>query len=291
MGTLDTTKERERSPWQLNPDRALALDEAQRVFAIATGWAMRGRSSGAFRRARDGHLVLFGLATGGRVSELIAVTVDDVTFHSRGATVAMLRLKARGSTKERRTDVPIASKDADDLREWIAWLEARGAAGAFPLFPKDKPGGRGDGGTTHLTRWGARGAVQRIYEEAGIRRKGLGPHGLRHAVGGVTREVTGDARAVQGRLRHSSESTSEQYSRLTGDGIAGAAEASRAYLEGSPVVTPPVVAQLALPVAPPKPPVFVVTCRACGVKWSSRQEPVDEACECGSVALAWRLAA
>lgn len=215
--------------WLLDPNRCLTVDEAVRLHRSARVAAEAGRARGAFRPARDGHLVLFLLATGCRISEALQGRVGDVTSHREGTRVCLPILKRRRPAS---SPVLVAGPAGEDIRAWVAWLRAAGASDACPLFPAQPPTA-----TASTPRPLSRKAVWLSMKKAlrviGVDRAGVAIHATRHAVGVLTLKASGgNLRAVQARLRHDSGRTTEVYARLTPDDFRDAVEGAQALLEG-----------------------------------------------------------
>mgnify|MGYP001616854194 CR=1 FL=1 len=218
--------------WLLDPTRAITPEEVRRAFHGARTQAEAGRGGNRFRQARDGHLVLFLLATGARISEVLAVRRGDVVLRKDGAEVSMPRLKTKAPKNgvPPRTLVWLVPADADDLRSWVHWLEMRGAIDATPLFTGSPPDSAGRW-TDPLTRQAARVAIKKLLASVGIERTGVAAHALRHGVAVTTLRTTGNTRAVQARLRHSDLKTTETYARMTMDDYRVAAQSARDFME------------------------------------------------------------
>jgi integrase/recombinase XerD len=215
--------------WRIDPAKALRPEEAIRVFNTAKMSAEAGRANGRFRQARNGHLVLFILATGARITEALGARVEDVTLRRDGGEVRLRLLKRKKRTYRLAMLTPA---DTADLRAWVEWL-TRSAGGTIstPLFPSGPPSGRGRRGAQPLTRQAASTACKQILAASGISRKGVAVHALRHAVGVMTLRATGNIRAVQARLGHSDVKVTETYATMTTEDYREAAAATRALFE------------------------------------------------------------
>ena len=295
-----------RSEWLPDPNRVPTLEEARRIFRYARRRSAEGRKArSGFRRARNGHLVLFGLATAARISEILAVDLGDVRLGQMRNFVRLPVLKRR-TDKAPTIDVELLPEEAADLALWIAWLTAHGAdPQRSPLFP-GRPPDRTGPVPPRLGRKGATLAVQRLYADAGVDlRKGLGAHALRHAKGLLAYEASGhDPRAVQHLLRHASRASSEAYSRLDPAKVEGTRRAVYALLADDPPApsTPPQPG-VATPSTPPSAPhptgwgptsaVLVVACPRCGANWYLTGAPPTPEAVCGNCrggGLVWRAA-
>lgn len=109
------------------------------------------------RALRDRAMMALMLFSGLRVSEVVALTVNDVECNERSGKVTILHGKG-----DKRAEVPLMMSIA---RKWVAeWVQAAGLAGVDALF-----------GVTVRT---AQRAVTQVGAEAGI--AGLSAHDLRH---------------------------------------------------------------------------------------------------------------
>ena len=128
-------------------------------------------------------------------------------------------------------DTPFFSRpDVEDLRHYLAWLREAGASDAGPLFPLGPPAS--PRGTRALSRQAASKAVRRLLAGVGVDRPGVAAHALRHAVGVLMQQATGNLRAVQARLHHSSARTSEVYAKVPVEDFRQAIDEIAAALRG-----------------------------------------------------------
>ena len=219
------------SGWLVDPSRALDLEEARRLNTHARMLAAAGRKESLFRQARDGHLILFLLGTGCRITEALMATLADVSAHREGVYIHLHNLKHR---KPDASAVMLAGRAADELRTWRDWLKERGADNDCPLFP-GVPVTLGTAAPPPVTRQAAWRMMKATLRGLGIERAGVALHATRHAVAVATLKASGgNVRAAQGRLRHSSSMTTEAYARLLPDDFKAAVVAAQALLEGDP---------------------------------------------------------
>lgn len=177
--------------------KALALDDVERLLAateLEEPLALRDRA-----------LLEFLYGTGARVSEAVALDVDDVDREDR--TVI---LDGKGG-KQRLVPVgSYACRALDDylvrLRPGLARKARSGTAGALFLNAR---GGR-------LTRQGAWGVLGAVAERAGLAGR-VSPHTLRHSFATHLLDGGADIRTVQELLGHSSATTTQIYTRVTVD--------------------------------------------------------------------------
>lgn len=148
---------------------------------------------------RDRAMLELLYATGLRVSELVALELNDVDLETR-----MLVARGKGS-KER--VVPVGAPAAEALRAFLAGardalLRGRRSKDLF-VTPR---GGR-------MTRQGFTKLLDRHARAAGIRRR-VSPHKLRHAFATHLLEGGADLRAVQAMLGHADVSTTQIYTHV-----------------------------------------------------------------------------
>ena len=151
---------------------------------------------------RDRALLEFAYATGARVSELVALKLQDILFEE-----GLARMFGKGA-KER--VVPVG----------------RRALGAVALYAReirptlDRGAGRGvlflNARGTPLSRVGAWGIIKRTARQAGITKR-VTPHTLRHTFATHLLEGGADLRAVQEMLGHADLSTTQLYTHVDRD--------------------------------------------------------------------------
>jgi integrase/recombinase XerD len=155
-------------------------------------------------RLRDRALLELLYATGARISEIIALDVDDVAPLGEHG---LLRVTGKGA-KQRLVPVGSYARAATD-----AWL-VRGRA-AYAAKGRGTPalllGARGG----RLSRQAAWEIIQRVAEEAGI--AGVSPHTFRHSFATHLLEGGADVRVVQELLGHASVATTQIYTHVTAD--------------------------------------------------------------------------
>jgi len=173
--------ERLRAPRVKPPlPRVLQVDEASRVVE-------------APELARDRALFEVGYGSGLRVSELVALDVDDVDLAER-----VVRVRRGKGGKDR--VVPLGAEAAAAV---ATWLTVRGAEpGALFL---NRKGGR-------LTSRSAYTVVHATAEAAGL--PDVHPHALRHSFATHLLSAGADIRAIQEMLGHASLSTTQRYTQL-----------------------------------------------------------------------------
>ena len=157
---------------------------------------------------RDRALLEFLYATGARISEALALSVDDVLDDSLRAAPS-IRVTGKGN-KQR--IVPVGSFALEALDAYLtrarpALLSSRGRATAMVFL-----GNRGGA----LSRQNAWLILHSAAERAGLTRS-LSPHTLRHSFATHILAGGADIRVVQELLGHSSVSTTQIYTKVTID--------------------------------------------------------------------------
>lgn len=156
---------------------------------------------------RDRALLELLYATGARVSEAVALDVDDVI------DVELLRLRGKGD-KERL--VPLGSYARRALDAYLVRARpvfARRAKGTPAVFL----GARG----ARLSRQNAWLVIRRAADRAGLSDEGVevSPHTLRHSFATHLIEGGADVRVVQELLGHASVATTQLYTLVTIDSL------------------------------------------------------------------------
>ena len=212
----DVAKEQRPPKLPSRLPKAISVSQMQRMLEVAGGDA-DGAADGAAdasavsdgaavdpARLRDRALLELLYATGARISELIALDVDDVAAI---AEHGLLRVTGKGA-KQRLVPVGSYARAATD-----AWL-VRGRA-AFAAKGRGTPalllGARGG----RLSRQAAWEIIQRVAEEAGV--TGVSPHTFRHSFATHLLEGGADVRVVQELLGHASVATTQIYTHVTAD--------------------------------------------------------------------------
>lgn len=168
-------------------------------------------------RIRDAALLELLYATGARISEVLALAVDDVA--GPDGAVEFLRLLGKGD-KER--IVPVGSY-------------ARAALDAYLVRARPVFAARGRGGPAlflgvrggALSRQSAWLVIQAAAERAALDVE-VSPHSLRHSFATHLLEGGADIRVVQELLGHASVATTQIYTRVTADALRDA------YLQAHP---------------------------------------------------------
>ncbi|RKU06649.1 recombinase XerD [Candidatus Poribacteria bacterium] len=175
---------------------------------------------------RNRSLFMLGVSVGGRISELIALKVDDVW--QNGTPVKDLlfdRNIVKGGEVSRAVPVNIDGRQA--IEALVAWhselyecLDAK-----RPLFPSRK-----GQGSQPMTRIAAHNALKQAFETAGLNGK-LGTHSLRKSYAQRLYEQTNDIYAVQEMLGHKSVVTTQRYLGVNYASVRDASEAMSIHSE------------------------------------------------------------
>ena len=185
-------------------DRRLpkALDQAsvQRLLEAPDTTSVTG--------LRDAALLELLYGTGARISEVLALDVDDLAA-SLADSEAGLRLFGKGR-KERL--VPLGSFAREAVSAWLVRGRPQWAGRAVRATPALLLNSRGE----RLGRQSAWAAVRRAAETAGVTAE-VGPHTLRHSFATHLLEGGADVRVVQELLGHASVTTTQLYTLVTVD--------------------------------------------------------------------------
>ena len=153
---------------------------------------------------RDTAILEFMYATGARISEVVALDVDDLDLDNK-----VVKLSGKGN-KERL--VPIGDYAQQALSKYLVSSRPSlvGSAVDAAAFFRNQRGGR-------LSRQGVWGVVAKACQTAKI--DGVTPHTLRHSFATHLLEGGADIRVVQELLGHSSVATTQIYTKVTIDGL------------------------------------------------------------------------
>ena len=176
--------------------RPLDNDEIRRVSGCFTGmYEIRNRG-----------LFMLGVSTGGRISELLSLTIGDV-FQNRSAVSDLLFEKSVVKGGEVSRAVPVNADGRRAIQELIDWHRRhyRSVASKRPLFPS-----RHKSGTVPLHRQTAHDILKNAFIEAGLNGK-LATHSLRKSFAQRLYDKTGDIYLVQALLGHRNIATTQNY--------------------------------------------------------------------------------
>ena len=176
--------------------RPLDNDEIRRVSTAFTG----------MYEVRNRGLFMIGVSTGGRISELLSLTIGDV-YQNGKAVSDLLYSKSivKGGEVSRAVPVNVDSRDAiEDLIDWHREKYAT-IAPPRPLFPS-----RNKKGSVAMNRQTAHDMLKKAFMDAGLNGK-LATHSLRKSFAQRLYEESGDIYLVQELLGHRNVSTTQKY--------------------------------------------------------------------------------
>ena len=155
---------------------------------------------------RNRGLFLLGVSTGGRISELLSLTIGDV-YQNRAAVTDLLFDKSIVKGGEISRAVPVNSDGRRAIEDLITWhREKYGKLNVKrPLFPS-----RNGQGEKRMSRRTAHDVLKAAFEAAGLNGK-LATHSLRKSFAQRLYDQTGDVFAVQEMLGHKSVATTQKY--------------------------------------------------------------------------------
>ena len=155
---------------------------------------------------RDRALLELLYATGARVSEVLALNVDDASELEHGAGV----LTVTGKGNKQRL-VPVGSHAQDALQAYLVRVRPSFATGkSHALFLNTRGGA--------LSRQSTWTAIKQAAERAGVH-KDISPHTLRHSFATHLLEGGADVRTVQELLGHASVTTTQIYTHVTAENL------------------------------------------------------------------------
>ena len=175
---------------------------------------------------RNRSLFMLGVSVGGRISELIALKVNDVWQNGKPVSDLLFdRNIVKGGEVSRA--VPVNADGRQAIEDLVAWHKNLygNVDAARPLFPSRK----GQGSKT-MTRIAAHNALKNAFEAAGLNGK-LGTHSLRKSYAQRLYEQTSDIYAVQEMLGHKSVVTTQRYLGVNYASVRDASEAMSIYAE------------------------------------------------------------
>ena len=176
---------------------------------------------------RNRNLFMLGVSVGGRISELLALKVNDVWQNGKPVKDLLFDLNiVKGNEVSRAVPVNIDGREA--IESLITWqTEFYGnVKPTRPLFPS-----RNGQGSKMMTRKAAHDVLKRAFEAAGLNGK-LGTHSLRKSYAQRLYEQTNDIYAVQEMLGHKSVVTTQRYLGVNYASVREASEAMSVYGEG-----------------------------------------------------------
>ena len=176
--------------------RPLDNDEIRLVSACFTGT----------NEVRNRGLFMLGVSTGGRISELLSLTIGDV-WQNRSAVTDLLFDRSIVKGGEVSRAVPVNTDGMRAIDELVRWHreQYRTVKASRPLFPS-----RNGHGRKRMTRRAAHNVLKDAFEAAGLNGH-LATHSLRKSFAQRLYEQTGDIFAVQEMLGHKSVATTQKY--------------------------------------------------------------------------------
>lgn len=179
------------------PD-TLSIDEVTRLLeAIPTGEVATAVDT------RDRTLLELLYGTGARISEITALSVDDVAD-----TDGILTITGKGN-KQR--IVPVGRAALEAVEEYLVRARPLFATGKSHALLLNTRGGP-------LSRQSAWAVTKAAAQRAGIEKQ-ISPHTLRHSYGTHLLEGGADVRTVQELLGHSSVTTTQIYTHVTAENL------------------------------------------------------------------------
>ncbi len=191
------------------PKRAQALPETLSVEDVETLLnAIPTDESATPIDIRDRALLEVLYGTGARISEVISLSVDDVTAEGPTSVRDILLLSGKG---DKQRLVPLGSHAVRAVEHYLVRARpvlATGASHALFLNTRGKA-------LSRQSAWAAiKSAAQRAHLSANI-----SPHTLRHSFATHLLEGGADVRTVQELLGHSSVTTTQIYTHVTADSL------------------------------------------------------------------------
>ena len=176
--------------------RPLDNDEIRRVSGCFTGtFATRNRG-----------LFMLGASTGGRISELLSLRVEDV-YQNKKPVSDLLYTKRIVKGGEVSRSVPVNADGRKAIDALVNWHREhyRSIASKRPLFPS-----RHKSGSVALHRQTAHAILKDAFMEAGLNGH-IATHSLRKSFAQRLYDKTGDIYLVQELLGHRNISTTQKY--------------------------------------------------------------------------------
>lgn len=205
--------------------RPLDNDEIRRVSECFDG-TFEERNRGLF---------MLGVSTGGRISELLSLTIGDV-YQNRAAVTDLLFDKSIVKGGEVSRAVPVNVDGRQAIVDLVAWHQEKynSTHESRPLFPS-----RNKKGTVPMKRQTAHEMLKIAFTAAGLNGK-LATHSLRKSFAQRVYEQSSDMYLVQELLGHRNVSTTQNYlgvnyasAREAVEGMALGSEPDRTHLLSS----------------------------------------------------------
>ncbi len=149
---------------------------------------------------------MLGVSTGGRISELLSLTIGDVYQNGKPVTDLLFDKKiVKGGEVSRA--VPVNTDGRTAIENLIDWHREKykTIAPSRPLFPS-----RNKNGSVAMNRQTAHEMLKKAFQAAGLNGK-LATHSLRKSFAQRVYEESGDIYLVQELLGHRNVSTTQKY--------------------------------------------------------------------------------
>ena len=155
---------------------------------------------------RNRSLFMLGVSTGGRISELLSLTIGDV-YQNRAAVTDLLYDKSivKGGEVSRAVPVNKDGRQAIDALITWHWEQYGNTEDSRPLFPS-----RHKSGSVPLHRQSAHQMLKKAFIAAGLNGK-IATHSLRKSFAQRVYEQSNDIYLVKELLGHKNVSTTQQY--------------------------------------------------------------------------------
>ena len=150
---------------------------------------------------------MLGVSTGGRISELLSLTIGDV-YQNGKAVTDLLFDKSIVKGGEISRAIPVNRDGRLAIDALIAWHREQYAntKDSRPLFPSRN----GNGNPQRMSRRTAHDVLKKAFEDAGLNGH-LATHSLRKSFAQRLYDCTGDIFVVQEMLGHKSVGTTQKY--------------------------------------------------------------------------------
>ena len=155
---------------------------------------------------RNRGLFMLGVSTGGRISELLSLTIGDVYQNGKAVTDLLFdRSIVKGGEISRAVPVNVDGRAAiENLIDWHR-EKYKTISPSRPLFPS-----RNKNGAVAMNRQTAHEMLKKAFLDAGLNGK-LATHSLRKSFAQRVYEESGDIYLVQELLGHRNVSTTQKY--------------------------------------------------------------------------------
>lgn len=155
---------------------------------------------------RNRGLFMLGVSTGGRISELLSLTIGDV-YQNESAVSDLLYDKSIVKGGEVSRAVPVNKDGRDAIDALITWHreQYQNTQASRPLFPS-----RHKSGTVPMHRQTAHQMLKKAFIAAGLNGK-IATHSLRKSFAQRVYEQSGDIYLVKELLGHRNVATTQQY--------------------------------------------------------------------------------